>query len=250
MTFSSSNPNRRRKAKYAKWIGGGLGWAVGGPIGGILGFIFGSMVDGMQSGDFEYKPTMKGDFSVSLLVLSAAVMRADGRIRKSELDYVRKFFEQQFGVQTANDRIRLLQEILRQQFDVREVCAQIGRYMDYPSRLQLIHYLFGISSSDGKYHPAEVDMISNISSFLGINSGDFQSIRAMFIKDPAGAYKILEISPDAPDEEVKSAYREMAKKFHPDKVAHLGPEVQQAAHEKFQKVNAAYEEIRKQRGIK
>ena len=101
------------KMRYAKWIGGGLGWAFGGPIGGILGFVFGSMVDGMQSGSFEYKPTQSGDFSVSLLVLSAAVMRADGKVLKSELEYVRSFFTRQFGPETANTRIQMLQEILK-----------------------------------------------------------------------------------------------------------------------------------------
>ena len=57
------------KIRYAKWIGGGLGWAFGGPIGGILGFVFGTMVDGMQSGSFEYKPPQYGDFRVILKIL-------------------------------------------------------------------------------------------------------------------------------------------------------------------------------------
>lgn len=250
MTFSSGNPQPRRKAKYAKWIGGGLGWAFGGPIGAILGFVFGSMVDGMQAGTYEYKPTQRGDFSVSLLVLSAAVMRADGKVMRSELDYVRQFFERQFGTGMANGQIKLLKEILNQEFNVREVSDQVGRFMDYPSRLQLLHFLFGISSADGQYHPAEVEMIGTISGFVGVSSSDFQSIRAMFVKDIDNAYKILEIAPESTDDQVKSAYREMAKKYHPDKVAHLGPDVQKAAHEKFQKVNSAYEEIRKRRGMK
>jgi len=115
------------KIKFAKWIGGGLGWAFGGPIGGILGFVFGSMVDGMSTGKYEYKPTQTGDFSVSLLVLSAAVMRADGKVMKSELEYVRSFFIRQFGVETANERIQMLQEILKQDFNIQQVCNQIAQ---------------------------------------------------------------------------------------------------------------------------
>ena len=115
------------KKSYGKWIGGGLGWAFGGPIGGILGFVFGSMYDGMQGGKYAYDPyrsgqtqqaqpytqTQRGDFSASLLVLAAAVMKADNRVLKSELEFVRKFFIQQFGVDSANENINLLKEILK-----------------------------------------------------------------------------------------------------------------------------------------
>lgn len=234
---------------YAKWIGGGLGWAFGGPIGGILGFVFGSMVDGMSTGKYEYKPTQTGDFSVSLLVLSAAVMRADGKVMKSELDFVRAFFQRQFGSAVAGERIRLLQEILKQEFDLQEVCQQIGRYMEYPVRLQLLHYLFGITAADNHYNPKEVDMVGTIAGYLGIDRKDFESIRAMFVKDLNSAYKVLEVSPDATNEAVKAAYRKMAIKYHPDKVAHLGDNVQNAAKEKFQQLHAAYEEIKKQREL-
>jgi DnaJ like chaperone protein len=238
------------KMRYAKWIGGGLGWAFGGPIGGILGFIFGTMVDGMQSGKFEYKPTQSGDFSVSLLVLSAAVMRADGKVMKSELDYVRNFFTRQFGPEIAANRVQMLQEILKQDFNLPEVCQQIGQYMDYPARLQLLHYLFGISAADSHYNPKEVEMVGNIAGYLGIDRNDYESIRAMFVKDIDSAYKVLEITPEATDDEVKAAYRKMAVKYHPDKVEHLGPEIQKSAKEKFQHLQAAYDEIKKRRGMK
>jgi DnaJ like chaperone protein len=237
------------KMRYAKWIGGGLGWAFGGPIGGILGFVFGSMVDGMQSGKYEYKPTQSGDFSVSLLILSAAVMRADGKVMKSELDYVRNFFSRQFGSEIASNRIQMLQEILKQDFNLPEVCQQIGQYMDYPSRLQLLHYLFGISAADNHYNPKEVEMVGIISGYLGIDRNDYESIRAMFVKDIDSAYKVLEITPAATDEEIKAAYRKMAVKYHPDKVEHLGPEVRKSAEDKFKQLQVAYDEIKKRRGI-
>ncbi len=238
------------KLRFAKWIGGGLGWAWGGPIGGILGFIFGAMIDGMQSGKFEYKPTQSGDFSVSLLILSAAVMRADGKVMKSELEYVRQFFSRQFGQEVANQRIQMLQEILKQDFNLPEVCRQISHYMDYPAKLQLLHYLFGICAVDNQYNPKEVEMVGTIAGFLGIERQDYESIRAMFVKDIDSAYKILEVNPDATDEEVKAAYRKMAVKYHPDKVEHLGPEIRKSAEEKFQQLQAAYDEIKKRRGIK
>lgn len=251
-------------AKYGKWVGMGLGWALGGPIGGILGLVFGSMFDGMQSGTYEYKAgehpygagargrmgTKPGDFAASLVVLAAAVMKADGKVVKSELDYVKQFFNQQFGQQLGNDSLLMLREVLKQDVNVQEVAQQIRQYMDHASRLQMVHFLFGISAADGHVHSKEVDEIRRISNFMGIRTPDFESLKAMFYKDVYSSYKILEITPDANDTEIKKAYRKMATKYHPDKVSHLGAEFQKAAKEKFQEVQAAYEQIKKERGIK
>jgi DnaJ like chaperone protein len=247
-------------AKYGKWVGLGLGWALGGPIGGILGLAFGSMFDGMQGGAYVYKEgqhpyggavggqrTRPGDFAASLIVLSGAVMKADGKVLKSELDFVKQFFAQQFGEQLAIENMLVLREVLKQDINVRDVATQIKQFMDHSARLQLLHFLFGISKADGHVHTNEVEEIRKISNYLGIRMADFESIKAMFYKDVFSAYKILETTPDANDEEVKKAYRKMATKYHPDKVSHLGEEFQKAAKEKFQEVQAAYEQIKKER---
>ncbi len=255
--YASSGAARVRQnssTNYAKWVGGGLGWAFGGPIGGILGFMLGSMFHGAQpeAGQTYRKgmPTQTGDFNVSLLVLTAAIMKADGSVRKSELDYVKKFYVRNFGETAAKQYIKMLGEILKKDFNVMDVSRQIGRYMDYSARLQLMHYLFGIALADGEADPVEVNMIENIAAAMGLGSADFQSIKAMFVKDTENAYRILGVASTATDEEVKFAYREMAKRYHPDKVSHLGEEIKKAAEEKFQKVNEAYETIKKERGMK
>ncbi len=249
-TKSKSDDQAKANSKngYAKWIGGGLGWAFGGPIGGILGFAFGKMFEEMKGGTAQ-QGSMQGDFKMSLLVLTASVMKADGTIKKSELDYVKDFYSRNFG-SNAEQYILMLREILKQEINVREVSAQVGQYMDYAAKLQIIHYLFGISRADGHFHPDEVDLISQIAAYMGIATSDFSSIKAMFIKEVDGAYKILEINKEATDDELKKAYRDVALKYHPDKVSHLGEEVTKAAEEKFQEVNMAYEQIKKQRGIK
>lgn len=237
---------------FGKWIGGGLGWALGGPIGGILGFVFGSIFDSVQSGEFEHKgftPTQEGDFKVSLLVLIAAIMKADGKILKSELSYVKQFLLRQFGEKEAERLLLLLREIIQQSLDVDEICEQIQENMEYPSRLQLVHLLMGVASADGEPHGAEAEVLRRVCLHMGIRPNDFESIKAMFVKDTGSAYRILEISPDSTDEEVKKAYRKMAIKYHPDKVAHLGEDLQKTAKEKFQQLNQAYNEIKKQRGL-
>ena len=254
---SSNNTNepkpnnyRRRGSSYGKWIGGGLGWAFGGPLGAIIGFAIGSAF-GNNSNTEEYigGTTQQRDFNVSLLVLSAAVMKADGSVKKSELDYVKRFFLTNFGQERAEKYILMLREILKQDIQIYDVSQQVGRFMDYSSKLQLLHYLFGIASADGTTHDNEVDVISVISKYMGISSPDFQSIKAMFVQQVDSAYKILGIDANATDDDVKKAYREMAKKYHPDKVAYLGEDVRKSAEQKLQEVNEAYDKIRKQRGF-
>jgi DnaJ like chaperone protein len=236
---------------WAKWIGGGLGWAFGGPIGALLGFVFGSVIDNI---DFKSSPavqqTMQGDFMASLLVLTAAVMKADNKVLRAELDYVKGFMLQQFGTELTRRYMIALRDILKQQVPVHDVCEQIGQYMEYPLRLQLMHYLYGIAASDGEVHASEVSLLGNIAAYMGIDAADEASIRAMFVKDASSAYRVLEVSSDASDDDIRKAYRAMAQKYHPDKVTHLGHEMQKAAQEKFQALNSAYNEIRRQRGMK
>ena len=241
--------------KFGKWIGGGLGWAVGGPIGAILGFVVGSIFD-ESSIDIRTTTntgytgrTTAGSFIMSLLVLVASVMKVDGKILKSELDYVKKFMVDNFGEPSAQDAIKILRDLLKQNIPVNEVCRQIKNNMNYSARLQFIHFLFGIALADSQISAAERQLIEQISRGMGINAEDFTSIQAMFVKDINSDYKILEIEPSASNEELKKAYRRMAMKYHPDKVSHLGEDFQKAAKEKFQKVTRAYNDIKKERNI-
>jgi DnaJ like chaperone protein len=238
-------------ANFTRWITGGLGWAFFGPIGGIVGFLIGSMVDSTQTRTqrIETGRTTTGDFAISMLVLVAAVMKADGKVLKSELDYVKQYFVQAFGEGSAGEAIMMLRDILKQDIDIRDVSLQIKSRMDYSSRLQLMHLLFGVSLADGRVHPSELEIIQKISSYLGISAKDFDSIKSMFIENTDAAYKILEIEPSATNDEIKKAYRKMALKYHPDKVSYLGEEFRKSADEKFKKVNEAYEKIKRERGI-
>ncbi|MBL7951604.1 MAG: TerB family tellurite resistance protein [Flavobacteriales bacterium] len=247
---------------FSKWIGGGLGWAFGGPIGGLIGFAVGAMLDHMQGPQDEAGPeqrrvhgstgyTTGGDLTMSLVVLIAALMKVDGKVTQSELDNVRRFFVRQFGQQQAGQLLIVLRDVLKREIPVHQVCEQIRHNMPHPVRLQLLHYLIGLAHADGHVDRSEVDLLKRIAHDLGINDKDLGSLSAMFrTVDPSAAYEILEIQSNASDDEVKKAYRRMAMKFHPDKVAQLGEEVQKAAGEKFKKVQEAYETIQRQRGMK
>ncbi len=259
-----------KKRKYGKWVGGALGWAFGGPIGAALGFFMGMMFDDnsmaedrtrVEGGNAErYRHrTRSGDFAASLIVLSGAVMKADERVLKSELNYVRDFFVKNFGEETAEHHLILLRDILKKEIPVREVCGQIRYFMEHPNRILLLQYLFGIAQADGAIDPREVQVIRTISHYLGISAKDFESIHAMFAgggarttrtRPIAEAYKILEVEESAADADVKHAYRRMATKYHPDKNRNVGEEYQQMAQDKFIKVQEAYDQIKKKRGMK
>jgi len=246
---------------YGKWIGGALGWVLGGgPIGGLMGFALGAMFDDnslaatkgpkAQRAQGYRHHTTPGDFAASLLVLSAAVMKADAKHMRSELDFIRNFYRQQFGEAAAAQHMELLKELLKKDIPLKEVCNQIRYNMEHPARLQLLHYLFALAKADGNIDRQEVGMIEQIAGYMGVSSADYGSIRAMFYKDPKAAYAILEVEENASEEEIKKSFRRMAKKYHPDRVRGLGEAHEKAASEKFIRVQEAYEQVKKERGIK
>ena len=250
---------------FSKWIGGALGWSFGGPIGAIIGLALGSMVDAFTNGNDSpflgqgnsqqrrrttqsSTQTQSGDFEVSLLILASIVIKADGVQDQRELDFVRLQFVNMYGKERANHAFALFKNINKQNnISTRQVCLQIKQMMDHPSRLQLMHFLFGIAKADGTVTEDEERQIYTIAGYLGISSRDYESIKAMFFNSSANAYKVLEIDKSASVDEIKKAYRNMAKKYHPDKVIHLGKEHQEGAEEKFRQVQAAYEQIQKER---
>lgn len=240
---------------FAKWIGASVGWSFGGPIGAIIGLALGSFIDSSTSkSSSSYSnstsQTQSGDFEVSLLILSSLVIKADGKQDQRELNFVRQQFVKMYGKDRANRAFRLFNAINTQSnISMRQVCLQIRQMMDHASRLQLIHFLFGIAKSDGYVADSEVLTIERMSRYLGISPRDFESIKAMFYNSSGNAYKILELDENATSQEIKKAYRRMAKKYHPDKVQHLGPEHQNGAEEKFRKVQQAYEQLQKEKGI-
>ncbi len=239
---------------FGRMFGAGLGWAFAGPIGGLIGWWLGGQIDGGQTirqGGMTGAAgkTRPGDFAVALLVLVAAVMKADGKVVKAELDYVKQFLIKSFGRENAQEMLVLLKNLLEQDYFIYEVAGQINQQMNTAEKLQLIHVLFGISKADGNVHSSEVELIREIGQHLQLNTAEVESIMAIFTKGKNAYYKILEIDQAASDQDVKKAYRSMATKFHPDKVQHLGPDFQKMAEEKFKAINEAYQEIKMERGL-
>ncbi|HLU86762.1 MAG TPA: TerB family tellurite resistance protein [Taishania sp.] len=239
-------------------------------FGALMGFLIGSYFDNQQRAKvaqekgqyktgrtaeeiFEYyqaRSNRAADVPTILMALSAAVMKADGKVLKVELSYVKEFLRQQFGNQFSAQHLKVLKHYLDTDIPITQICSDTRIHLRPESRLQLIHYLFGIAKVDGEVSVSELNVISNIANMMGIPQADFESIKSMFYRNVDSDYKILGLTENATDEEVKKAYRQMAIKYHPDKVAQMGEEFQKGAKEKFQTIQDAYEAIKKRRGMK
>ena len=239
---------------YGKWIAGALGWVLLGPIGGIIGYFLASRMEKLseaasQHAGGSWDQGQRNSFLVSLLVLSAAIIKADGKTTSQELSTLRNFFTRNFGPQAGQEAEEIVKELISKDFNLYEVCTQVRSCMDYSQRLQLYHFLVALGACDG-LHKSEIDVLEVIASYIGLSKSDADSIFAMFKPNNDSNYRILGIEPSATDEEVKKAYRKMAVMYHPDKVVTLGADVQKAAEEKFQQINNAKDMIYKARGMK
>lgn len=248
---------QRKVFHMIKWFAAVVGFMFYGFRGAILGFIIGSLIDTLTAGSRggfkvfgDDNPVTPGDFELHLLSLSAIVIKADGRISQQEMDYVRMYFVQSYGKERANAIFRTFNEVIKKR-ELNE--ARISEFLvartKYPSRLQIVHFLFSIANADGRVSEAEAQKIGDIAGYLRIGRKDFESLYAMFFKTSDNAYKILEIDKSATDAEVKKAFRTMAKKYHPDRIQHMDEAYIKGAEEKFRKVQEAYEQIQKERGF-
>ena len=269
----------------AKWIGGFLGFVTAGPLGALLGFVLGSLFEGgldMVNGpdqnynnreyddsdayrryqEYRQRQTYEGQrnsFLFSLLVLAAYIIRADGKVMHSEMELLRNFLRQNFGPQAMTQGEDIVKKLFERQKQegtayrntIRQACQQIAMNMDYSQRLQLVSFLVTIAQADGSVVQAEMQALRDVAASLGISAADVESMLNLRSgkNDLEAAYKVLGISPSATDEEVKAAYRQMALKHHPDRVAKLGEDVRKAAEKKFQEINDAKDKIYKARGL-
>ena len=220
-------------------------------------------------------------FEVNLLSLCTLVIRANGVVTQAELDFVRNQFVQLYGKERANSVFRTFNDLKGREISAERVATFIRQRSNYETRLQILYFLFGIAQADGFVSADEVAQIEEIAYYFHTNKPDYDSIKAMFTtysgsrssyksgynnsydngnynrnssytdsrRHTPDAYAILGITPQATDAEVKKAYREMAKKYHPDKVITDDEAIKKGAEEKFKQVQQAYEQIARQRGI-
>lgn len=201
---------------------------------------------------FSYyrQQTTRYDVPTQLMALSAFMMKSDGKVLKVELEFVKQFLAHQFGPQFVQQHVQVLKHFLdSSSIPIQQICQDISMRMPVETRIQLLHYLFGIAQADGSVSDVEIKHLEQIASFMRVPPLDFRSVQGMFKKNLDGDYETLGVDANASDEEIKKAYRKMAVRYHPDKVASMGEEFQKGAKEKFQKIQEAYENIKKARNL-
>lgn len=264
-----------------------IGLVVGGLHGALIGFCVGALFDlliGKRSVNTSKHFYASQDFTEHELILAAYVAKADqNRLLRSEMEYVRTFLSKNLSSENVGAAMLRFRDILNSDIDIQAVCGDLRQHATIYEKLMILQFLFGFSQADGDMRQEELDAIQQISDLCGISRSNYEAVKSMFVgsyyygdyqqtygdSSQGGGYygggssyggyrstaslendyKILEVSPDATDEEVKKAYRAAAKKHHPDKVSHLGEDVRKAAEVKFAQVNEAYERIKKSRGM-
>ena len=239
---------------YGKWIGGLMGFVTMGPLGALAGFAIGSLFDNANENMIEGSDVQneyagqRNSFLFSMLVMASYIIRADGRIMHSEMEYVRNFLRNNFGEAAVSEGEQILLNLFeqRKQMDrtnpmafkntINQCGQQIAENMTYEERLQLLSFLAQIAKSDGNVCKEEIDALREVALSMGLSYQEVESMLNMRGKSLDEAYKVLEVSPDASDEEVRAAYKKMALKHHPDRVATLGEDIRKAAEEKFQDI--------------
>ena len=212
--------------------------------GALIGFFIGSFLSP------KVKKISSKDFEINLLALASLVIKADGKVTQNELDFVRRYFISAYGKNRANEVFKIFnQNVKNKGISVSKISRLFNLALNYESRLQVIHFLFGIAKADGNISELEIKKLLEFSNLFKLSYADFLSIKAMFVQESDNAYKILEVDKTATNDEIKKSYRDLAKKHHPDKVQHLGDAYVKAAQDKFQQIQKAYQNIKNERGF-
>jgi DnaJ like chaperone protein len=202
------------------------------------------------------KPEAQNQFFILLIVCSSKVLAADGKIDKAEIQMVKNFFTLNFGF--GSKELLWVEETLQNELKynrpVASLAVEINKFMDYPSKLALMDFLFRVAASDSTINEQEKVVLNEFSVAIGISAVDQSFLKARYGSSRAGGYssassgkgrdhylRILGLAEGVKQADIKSAYRQLAKKFHPDVVAHLGDEVRLASEKRMKEILEAYE---------
>lgn len=256
----------------AKWIGGFLGLLSGGPLGALAGFVLGAMFDVVSADSYVVTDEMdparssvdqgtRNGFLFSLLTLASYIIKADGKIMHSEMEAMRQFLRMNFGEVAVSEGEQIMLQLFerQKQMDATQpgayrqtifsCCQQLKSVLDEAQRLQLLSLLVMLSKADGHVATEEITALREIAAELGLSEAELNSMLNLGGTTLKDAYAVLEIDETATDDEVRTAYKRMVIKHHPDRVATLGDDVKAAAEKKMREINEAKELIFRSRGV-
>jgi len=214
-------------------------------------------------------------FSSEIIVpLIAYVLKSDGDVSTKELRFVKEYLIKEYGERTALDYYELLQPYLNKNLSLTKSLKKISFEEATPTLVHLLNFLIKISIIDGYLKNSEYRALLIICKGLELPRIRLDSMLAMYnyitednfkqnqnnqkkrsqksnqTLSSKRAYTILEIDESASTKDIKKSYRKLVVLYHPDKLIHLDKKFQKGAKEKYQKINDAYELLKKTRGFK
>lgn len=248
-------------AIWGKILGGAAGFAVGGPLGALLGAAAGHAVDAMRDRGQPDAPALEADgraatrqiaFTIAVIVLGAKMAKADGVVTREEI----LAFRQVFHVPPDEMRNvgRLFDRARRDPHGFEPYASQIARLFPPGSRVleELLDGLFHIAKADGVVSETELSYLGSVAGIFGFSDAEFDRIREGHLgPDQGNPYTILGVTREASDKEIKAAWRKLIRETHPDRLIAEGlpQEFVDLANEKLATINAAYDQIARERGI-
>ncbi len=255
-----------------KVVGGLLGLAFGGPVGAALGVIVGHAHDTQPDGNPKIWQNMRSSpadfpgntqqsaFTMGVIVLGAKMAKADGRVTREEIEAFKRVFRvperQEASVGALFDKaVRSNDGIEPYAFHLAHI------FRNNPAVLEeILSGLFAIAAADyAGLSPAELRFLQRVAVIFDFGTEDFMRIAARSgvhiahkTKPRDESYAILGLREEASAEEIKIAYRALIREHHPDKLMAQGvpPEFIATANEKMKRINAAYDAVCRERGIK
>jgi len=234
-----------------KIVGGVLGSLLG-PLGMVVGAGIGHQFD---KGNHRIKTTVVA-FHTAFFGCLAKMAKADGKITQDEINAVEQIMTR---LGYAGERRAAAIEIFRKAKDDPHTAAdylnQLASIIGYNAQIAMtfLMALHAVAQADGFIHPNEREILLQAERAFRLPPGTVDSMLGGTPKARANAvgdaYKVLGVSVDASDDEIKRVYRQKCLEFHPDKLASKGlpEEFMQYAHEQLAKINEAYDTIKKVR---
>ncbi len=245
---------------WGKVIGGFAGFALGGPLGLIMGTVAGHAYDKMKAGDagrIDDNVNRQVAFTTAVIVLSAKMAKADGRVTRTEVDAFKELFH--IPPDEMKNVGRLFDEAKKDAQGFEPYAEQISMMFAHEPAVmeELLGGLFHIARADGFVHPKELEFLRKTALIFGFSEVQFERLKAIHMGDMGGAdgaapYQVLGLSSKASDDEIKKTYRTLIRENHPDTLIAQGmpQEFIDVANEKMAAINAAYDVIEKERGLK